>query len=191
VKGEEPEKTNYFLQAFYKAATSGKDFSKFIQKYLDHKKKKKEEVQKEEGAKEIKENKENQEAPKIVKKPTLSQEKVDKVQPTQQIQEMQAPTKFEKQTTLPSSTANNNPESKSLKAQPNSNTNVQPNSQQPSSNNTTNTNKQQQAEKPKLVRPESAMKRPEKINSDIKEVKEDATKTNKKVRILSKILNQS
>ncbi len=183
MKGEEPEKTNNFLQAFYKAATSGKDFSKFIQKYLEHKKKKKEELQKDDGAKEIKENKDNQEAPKIVKKPTLTQEKVEKVQPQQQIQEIQPPIKFEKQSTLPSSTANNASESKSNKTQANSNANVQPNSQQHSSNNTANTNKPQQPEKPKLVRPESAMKRPEKINSEIKEVKEDATKTIKKVRI--------
>jgi len=46
VKGEEPDKTNYFLQAFYRAATSGKDASKYIQRYLDHKKKKADEKKK-------------------------------------------------------------------------------------------------------------------------------------------------
>ena len=43
LKGEEPDKTNYFLQMFFKAATNGKDNSKFIQKYLEHRKKKSEE----------------------------------------------------------------------------------------------------------------------------------------------------
>ena len=48
LKGEEPNKTNYFLQKFYEAATNGNDNSKFIQKYLDHKNKKKEDTQKNE-----------------------------------------------------------------------------------------------------------------------------------------------
>lgn len=48
LKGEEPDKTNYFLQMFHKAATNGKDNSKFIQKYLDHKRKKAEEKKKKE-----------------------------------------------------------------------------------------------------------------------------------------------
>ena len=47
LKGEQPEKTNYFLQMFYKAATNGKDNSPLIQKYLE-KKNKKEEKKKEE-----------------------------------------------------------------------------------------------------------------------------------------------
>lgn len=38
--GEEPDKTNLFLQSFYKAAKSGKDFPKYITKYLNHIKKK-------------------------------------------------------------------------------------------------------------------------------------------------------
>lgn len=46
VKGEEPDKTNHFLQSFYRAATSGKDASKYIQRYLDHKKKKADEKKK-------------------------------------------------------------------------------------------------------------------------------------------------
>ena len=41
LKGEEPNKTNYFLQKFYEAATNGNDNSKFIKKYLYHKNKKK------------------------------------------------------------------------------------------------------------------------------------------------------
>ena len=49
LKGEQPEKTNYFLQMFYKAATNGKDNSALIQKYLE-KKGKKEEKKKEEPA---------------------------------------------------------------------------------------------------------------------------------------------
>jgi hypothetical protein len=40
LKGEQPEKTNYFLQLFYKAATNGKDNSALIQKYLEKKNKK-------------------------------------------------------------------------------------------------------------------------------------------------------
>ena len=40
LKGANPEKTNKFLQLFYTAATNGKDNSKFIEKYLEHKKKK-------------------------------------------------------------------------------------------------------------------------------------------------------
>ena len=40
LKGEQPEKTNYFLQMFYKAATNGKDNSALIQKYLEKKNKK-------------------------------------------------------------------------------------------------------------------------------------------------------
>lgn len=46
LKGEEPAKTNYFLQMFHKAATNGKDNSKFIEKYLDHRRKKNEEKKK-------------------------------------------------------------------------------------------------------------------------------------------------
>ena len=42
LKGEQPEKTNYFLQLFYKAATNGKDNSSLIQKYLEKKNKKEE-----------------------------------------------------------------------------------------------------------------------------------------------------
>jgi TRAF3-interacting protein 1 len=42
LKGEQPEKTNYFLQLFYKAATNGKDNSALIQKYLEKKNKKEE-----------------------------------------------------------------------------------------------------------------------------------------------------
>ena len=34
LKGEQPDKTNYFLQLFYKAATNGKDNSPLIQNYL-------------------------------------------------------------------------------------------------------------------------------------------------------------
>ena len=41
LKGEQPEKTNNFLQLFYKAATNGKDNSALIQKYLEKKIKKK------------------------------------------------------------------------------------------------------------------------------------------------------
>jgi hypothetical protein len=48
LKGEQPEKTNYFLQLFFKAATNGKDNSALIQKYLE-KKNKKEEKKKEEA----------------------------------------------------------------------------------------------------------------------------------------------
>ena len=33
--GEQPDKTNYFLQKFYKAATNGKDYTPLIQKYLE------------------------------------------------------------------------------------------------------------------------------------------------------------
>ena len=40
LKGENPEKTNHFLQLFYAAATNGKDNSKFIEKYLELKKNK-------------------------------------------------------------------------------------------------------------------------------------------------------
>ena len=58
LKGEEPDKTNYFLQMFFKAATNGKDNSKFIQKYLDHKRKKAEEKKKKEA------EQSKQEAPK-------------------------------------------------------------------------------------------------------------------------------
>ena len=54
LKGEEPDKTNYFLQMFFKAATNGKDNSKFIQKYLDHKRKKAEEKRIKEMADEYK-----------------------------------------------------------------------------------------------------------------------------------------
>ena len=42
LKGEQPEKTNYFLQLFYKAATNGKDNTPLIQKYLEKKNKKEE-----------------------------------------------------------------------------------------------------------------------------------------------------
>ena len=46
LKGEQPEKTNNFLQLFYKAATNGKDNSSLIQKYLEKKKKNKKEDKK-------------------------------------------------------------------------------------------------------------------------------------------------
>ena len=45
LKGEQPEKTNYFLQMFFKAATNGKDNSALIQKYLEKKNKKVEKVE--------------------------------------------------------------------------------------------------------------------------------------------------
>ena len=40
LKGEQPDKTNYFLQMFYKAATNGKDNTPLIQKYLENQNKK-------------------------------------------------------------------------------------------------------------------------------------------------------
>ena len=42
LKGEQPDKTNHFLQLFFKAATNGKDNSALIQKYLEKKNKKSE-----------------------------------------------------------------------------------------------------------------------------------------------------
>ena len=40
LKGEQPDKTNHFLQMFYKAATNGKDNTPLIQKYLENQNKK-------------------------------------------------------------------------------------------------------------------------------------------------------
>lgn len=40
LKGEQPDKTNYFLQLFFKAATNGKDNTPLIQKYLEKKNRK-------------------------------------------------------------------------------------------------------------------------------------------------------
>ena len=40
LKGEQPDKTNYFLQMFYKAATNGKDNTPLIEKYLENQTKK-------------------------------------------------------------------------------------------------------------------------------------------------------
>ena len=40
LKGDQPDKTNYFLKLFYKAATNGKDNSALIQKYLENRNKK-------------------------------------------------------------------------------------------------------------------------------------------------------
>ena len=40
LKGEQPDKTNYFLQMFYKAATNGNDNTPLIQKYLENQNKK-------------------------------------------------------------------------------------------------------------------------------------------------------
>lgn len=40
LKGEQPDKTNYFLQLFYAAATNGKDNTPLINKYLEKKNKK-------------------------------------------------------------------------------------------------------------------------------------------------------
>ena len=40
LKGEQPDKTNHFLQMFYKAATNGKDNTLLIQKYLENQNKK-------------------------------------------------------------------------------------------------------------------------------------------------------
>ena len=42
LKGEQPEKTNCFLQLFYKAVTNDKDNSLLIQKFLEKKSKKEE-----------------------------------------------------------------------------------------------------------------------------------------------------
>ena len=162
VKGEEPEKTNYFLQAFYRAATSGKDFSKFISKYLEHKQKKKDETQKQEAPKE------NLKEEKIIKKPTIV---LDKNQ--EKAQEIQQQPKLEKQTTLSTNTTGNQQDQKQTKNQ----TNISVNNTAVTSNKITN-------DKPKLPRPESAMKRPDKINSEIKEIKEDTNKNSKKVRII-------
>ena len=71
LKGEEPDKTNYFLQMFFKAATNGKDNSTFIQKYLDHKRKKAEEKKK----KEAEASQSKQEAPKKQEPQREQQEK--------------------------------------------------------------------------------------------------------------------
>ena len=40
LKGEQPDKTNYFLRMFYKAATNGKDNTPLIEKYLENQTKK-------------------------------------------------------------------------------------------------------------------------------------------------------
>ena len=40
LKGEQPDKTNYFIQLFFKAAKNGNDNSELIQKYLGKKSKK-------------------------------------------------------------------------------------------------------------------------------------------------------
>jgi hypothetical protein len=169
------------MQSFYKAATSGKDFSKFIAKYLEHKKKKKEEAQKEEPSKES----QNQVHERNAKRPTIIQKEGQSAQVA--MQEAQAPAKFEKQITITNTnttSTSNQPDNKTAKNPANTGTNA--NSNANTNALTTNTSagvlsNKQQNEKPKLVRPESAMKRPEKINSEIKEVKEDPNKNNKKV----------
>ena len=87
LKGEEPDKTNYFLQMFFKAATNGKDNSKFIQKYLDHKRKKAEEKKKkeaeasqskQEATKKQEPQREQQEKKQIVSQPVNQTKKAPK-----------------------------------------------------------------------------------------------------------------
>lgn len=125
MKGEEPEKTNYFLQAFYKAATSGKDFSKFIGKYLEHKKRKKEEAQKEQASKEGNNHNHNnhQGQDKNAKRSSIVQKDSAQVVINSGTEEMQAPAKFEKQITIVSNanttTANTQSENKQIKTQSN------------------------------------------------------------------------
>lgn len=72
VTGDEPDKTNKFLQMFHKAATSGKDFPKYVKKYLDHLKKKEGE-----GGKEG-----NKDPPKEIKKEDkkIEDKKVEKIE---------------------------------------------------------------------------------------------------------------
>ncbi len=87
------------------------------------------------------------------------------------MQENQQQPKLEKQTTISTNTAANQVDQKPTKTQTNNTV-----------NNTAGTSNKIQNEKPKLPRPESAMKRPDKINSEIKEIKEDASKNAKKVK---------
>jgi TRAF3-interacting protein 1 len=78
VKGDEPEKTNFFLQAFYRAATTGKDQSKFITKYFEHRKKKKEETAKTDETKtEVKKTEISSKDPKKEVKTTTKEVKVE------------------------------------------------------------------------------------------------------------------
>jgi hypothetical protein len=77
VKGEEVDKTHYFLQSFHKAATNGKDNSKFIQKYLEIKKKKADEKKNRESAK----PEDKKEAPKQVEKQQEPKKETVKEQP--------------------------------------------------------------------------------------------------------------
>jgi TRAF3-interacting protein 1 len=132
VKGDEPEKTNFFLQAFHRAATSGKDFNKFISKYLEHKKKKAEEK----------------------KKATSDQkEEVKKEEPKKEPEKIKAPAE------KPAVKETSKPSQPSQPSQPVQNTN----------NNQSNAS----TSKVSIARPQTPGKRPDKVTSEAKELKEE------------------
>ncbi len=84
--GEEPAKTNQFLQAFHKAATMGKDFSNYIKKYLEHLKKKEDEKNQQAAIPEKKEpEKKEPEKKEPVKQPTKEPIKEPTKEPVKEV----------------------------------------------------------------------------------------------------------
>jgi len=82
--GEEPLKTNQFLQAFHKAATMGKDFSNYIKKYLEHLKKKEDEKNQQAAIPEKKEPEKKEPTKDTTKEPLKDNAKEVKKQVIQQ-----------------------------------------------------------------------------------------------------------
>jgi TRAF3-interacting protein 1 len=158
VKGEEPEKTNYFLQAFYKAAISGKDYSKFIAKYLDHRRIKNEQKK----IKEITPSNNTTTIPTTIK-PIEIEPKNPKKDPTLSIIE-----------------SNANPKKPSVEAKkpvtekPKEVIKTTPTVQNSNSTAITTGNKNNFAERPK-----STYKRPDRNPTEVKEMKEEENKNNK------------
>jgi TRAF3-interacting protein 1 len=147
-KGEEPEKTNIFLQAFYKAATSGKDFSKYIKKYLDHRKKKEEERKNKEKGEEVK-----KEALKEQPKEALKEQ--PKPEKKESSKEKEEPKEIKEQKTQ-------NEERKTVKKKKN---------EEPKEVEQPITKPNVVVERPQRVA--SALKRPEKVKENVEEINDN------------------
>jgi outer membrane biosynthesis protein TonB len=104
VKGEDPEKTNIFLQAFYKVATtSGDSADPIIKKYLQHKfEKEKKSGEKKEDNKEQPKKDEVKEQPKKAQKPEQKPEQKPDSKPDPKKEEKVAEKERPQETKKPS-----------------------------------------------------------------------------------------
>ena len=148
LRGDEADKTNYFLQCFGKAATSGKDFPKFIKKYLDLKQKRAEEK-----------------VDEVVKKPDEVVKKPDEVKKPEEKKPEKSTEKVKDSSSkvAPKVEAKEDPKNK-----PKDTKEVKP-AEKPKEGNTGNVGQAN-------VRPQTPVKKAPKTTTNTEEIKEDSTK---------------